>query len=490
MNSLADGTVAPSAEHFLEVLFAARIIAPDRGESLLEQFRSVGLGRDRAALANFLVQAGHLTTFQAEKALDGQAARLALGPYVLLDLVGNGSFGQVFRALHLGRRGRFAVKQLPLRSMWNVIQAKKQLAAFRDLPADTAVVPFVDIDTAGDSHYLVWPFVEGETFEAMVRRTGPLHPDYVVKWMTEVLHGLAICHKAGIVHGLLKPGNLLMANDRKAKILDLGIGAILAENISDDESMMDTISTSNTALSTIDCAAPETLANPTVRTPAGDVYSLGCVLHYLLCGRYPFPDGNVVDKMIAHQMQEPPPPHEVNAAVPESLSRIVLTLLRKDPATRPHDLNALIADLQEAAPRSTRLSADDLPADSAFPSDRDLHPKSDQPSLVLPGETLDAIDFNMAQTPKTENQPAHGLRGRAPGPHESVARGGARTSVDSDRLAEIAGGAAAANRAADAGERSRRKNRRAHDEADPSQARAAGRIAANRDPVGGNRKPG
>jgi len=425
MNSLADGTVAPAAEQFLEDLIAARVIAADRAESLSTEFRGNSIGDDRASMAAFLVQGNHLTPFQAEKALAGQASRLGLGPYVLLDLVGNGSFGQVFRASSPGKRGRFALKLLPLRSMWNVIQAKRQLSAFRDLPYDSAVVPFLDIDTAGNSHYLVWPFVEGETFDSLVRRGGPLHPDIAVRWMTEVLGGLAICHKAGIVHGLLKPANLMVAADRKAKILDLGIGAILAENISEDESMMDTISTSNTAMSTIDCAAPETLANPTVRTSAGDVYSLGCVLYYLLCGRYPFPDGNIVDKMIAHQMQEPASPCRMNSDVPAALGDIVLNLLQKDPAQRPHDLTALTLELQAAAPNSLKLSVLDSLSVSKLSQkqvsgrlDWEKHPKSEQPSSHV-GETLDSIDFNIAQTPKTDN--ASGRRGRAAGPPDSSA---------------------------------------------------------------------
>ena len=71
------------------------------------------------------------------------------------------------------------------------------------------------------------------------------------------------------------------------------------------------MSTANTLTSGLDCASPESIMEPTNRTPAGDQYSLGCVLYYCLTGRYPFPDGTAVEKMMAHQFKQPTPIREV-----------------------------------------------------------------------------------------------------------------------------------------------------------------------------------
>jgi len=365
MTAPPDPATASDARWLLQELATAKILAAESCDAVLADFLRAGTGGDAPALADFLAQGGLVSAFQAETALAGKAASLLLGPYLLVEPVGSGSLGAVYRATHTETRRRFAVKLLPLRSVWNVRQAKRQVAALGALPPTPALVPIVDIGTAGGSHYLVWPFAEGESLESLVRRAGPLAPAHAARFVAEALAGLAGCHAAGFAHGLIKPSNLQLGPDRKARLLDLGLGAILADNMADDESLMDTISTANVAMSMIDCTPPETLADPTARTPAGDLYSLGCTLYFLLTGTYPFPDGNAVDKMIAHQAQEPLPAAARNPRVPEGLSHLVEHLLRKSPAERPADLAVLVAALYEAVPEAATAAAADLPAPRA-----------------------------------------------------------------------------------------------------------------------------
>jgi len=389
----------------LEELTAARVLDPQTSSSLLAQFKAAGWPKpDAVGLADFLVQAGLLTRYQADQALAGESSKLILGPYLLLEPVGSGSLGTVFRALHRGNNNRFAIKLLPIRSLWNVLQAKRQVEVFAELPPHPAVVPFVDIDTASGSHYLVWPFVEGETFEQLVRRAGPLPPSHTVKFLAEVAEGLHLCHAHQIVHGLLKPSNLMLGPDRKPRILDLGVGAILSENIADDESMLDTISTANATLSSLDCCAPETVANPTVRTVPADIYALGCVLYYMLAGVYPFPDGNTVDKIIAHQTQTPVPVRTRSPRVPEALAEVVAQMLEKQPADRPATMADVRTLLLEAMPDASRSSSE-LPAPplqmTAAPSPATawVNP-SHIPQAVSDG-TDDSISFNVPDLQET-----------------------------------------------------------------------------------------
>lgn len=354
-------SVSPQADPgwLLDELTTARVLDADKSSSLLGEFRTAGWpNADADGLADFLVQAGLLTRHQADRALVGDAAKLVLGPYLLLEPVGSGSLGTVYRALHRGNNHRYAVKLLPLRSMWNVLQAKRQVQVFAELPAHPTVVPFVDIDTAGGSHYLVWPFVEGESFERLVRRAGTLPPTHTVKFLAELADGLHVCHTHQIIHGLLKPSNFLLGPDRKPRILDLGVGAILTDNIADDESLLDTISTANATLNSLDCCAPETLADPTVRTVAGDIYAFGCVMYYMLTGVYPFPDGNTVDKIIAHQTQQAMPVRTRNSRIPEPLADVVPRLLEKNPADRPASMAAVRDMLLEALPEASRSSSE------------------------------------------------------------------------------------------------------------------------------------
>lgn len=367
----------------LRELTTAHLLTEEQAPTILSEFQSAGAGEGGGAFADFLVGAGLLTPFQAERARLGDAAKLALGPYLLLEPVGSGSLGIVYRAIRRDTRKRFAVKVLPLRSLWNVLQAKKQVAEFAALPAHPAVVPFVDIDTANGSHYLVWPFVEGETFDALVRRTGPLNPAKAADYLADVADALALCHTHNLAHGLLKPSNLMLGPDRRPRILDLGMGAILAENLADHESLLDTISTANTTRGSLECSAPETLTDPSIRTPTADAYAFGCILYYVLTGVYPFPDVSAVDQIIAHQTQEPVPAQIRNPEIPESLARLVVQLMKKAPAERPQNLE-LVRD-------TLRAAADVAPITSL----RALDPAT--PKTVLPTRdaSAESVSFNI-----------------------------------------------------------------------------------------------
>src|SRR5207247_5541173 len=133
-------------------------------------------------------------------------------------------------------------------------------------------------------------------------------PTQAAYYLLQIAEGLNQCHQNQLVHGLMKPSNVMIGPDQKVRILDFGIGSLLAE--SEGESLVDTMSTANSLTSGLDCNSPESIMEPTERTPAGDQYSLGCVLYYCLTGRYPFPDGSAVEKMMAHQTQQPTPIRE------------------------------------------------------------------------------------------------------------------------------------------------------------------------------------
>src|SRR5205807_1112052 len=161
-----------------------------------------------------------------------------------------------------------------------------------------AVVPFVDVGTSGGMHYLAWPLVEGETLDKIVAREGKLRPEQAALYALQAAEGLELTHAQNLFHGLLKPSNLLISPEGQVRILDFGIGCLLAET--EGESLVDTMSTANSVTSGLDCASPESIMDPTNLTPAGDQYSLGCVLYYCLTAQSPFPDGSSAETMIAH----------------------------------------------------------------------------------------------------------------------------------------------------------------------------------------------
>src|SRR5260370_28379882 len=132
-----------------------------------------------------------------------------------------------------------------------------------------------------------------------------LSPDIAALYALQTAQGLHACHQQNLIHGLLKPSNILIGTDQQVRILDCGIGLLLAN--SEGESLVDTMSTANSLTSGLDCASPECIIDPSQRTPAGDQYSLGCVLYFCLTGQYPFPEGTAVEKMMAPKTKQPPP---------------------------------------------------------------------------------------------------------------------------------------------------------------------------------------
>lgn len=326
----------------------------DRGqlEQVVGDFLKKHPRSEPQSLGDFLVKQNILTKFQAERILGGKSQGLVLGPYTLLDSIGSGSMGTVYKAVSKNDAQNYAVKVLPRRSMWNVRLARRQVRAFASFN-HPSVVPFVDVGTAGGLHYLAWPMVEGETLEKEVGRDGKMPSPVAGLVALQLAQGLASAQQNGLFHGLIKPSNILIGPDNVARLLDFGIGSLLVEN--EGESLVDTMSTANTLTSGLDCASPESIMEPTNRTPAGDQYSLGCVLYFCLTGQYPFPEGSAVEKMMAHQTKEPKAIKEINPEVPQGLIDIVSRLMAKDPAARYAVMDEVAEALQPFAAEPPRV---------------------------------------------------------------------------------------------------------------------------------------
>lgn len=305
----------------------------DRGQldQIVGEFLEKNPQAEPPALAEFLVNQNILTRFQADRLLQGKTQGFVLGPFTLMDVLGSGSMGTVYKAHSKNDQQWYAVKVLPRRSMWNVRIARRKVRAFEQCK-HPAVVPFVDVGTSGGMHYLAWPLVEGETLQALVSREGKVQAGHAAYYALQTAEGLHVAHQQGLFHGLLKPSNLMVGPDQQVHILDFGIGSLLAET--EGESLVDTMSTASSLASGLDCASPESIMDPTNLNPIGDQYSLGCVLYYCLAGQFPFPGGTTAEKMMAHQFKQPRSIRELVPDLPDELVAIVERLMQKAPEAR------------------------------------------------------------------------------------------------------------------------------------------------------------
>jgi len=335
----------PDAAGLAEELSRHRILAPDRLETLLAEFTDSGASE----FAQFLIARGELTPFQVERILLGAGKSLTLGPYRLLEPHHIGSFGPIFRGTRAGRP--FAIRALPLRSLWQAKQAKQLVHSLAAMPPHSALIPLTDADSANGSHYLVWPLVEGDLLSERVESGGPLPPMEATQLLARLAAGLAALHARQAVHGLFTPHSVLLAPDGSPRLLEVGAGMLLARNLAADGSLFDTMSTAIAVAGAFDYAAPEWIANPANPTPAGDQYSLGAVGYFALTG-------------------SPPPASEPIAAesLPPDLFDVLSRLLRIDPDSRFSGMDEVREVLAKMAGVATPPPAVDLkPAAEARP---------------------------------------------------------------------------------------------------------------------------
>ncbi len=393
-----------ACEWFVWDLRRSNLIERAQLDQVIGEFLGKNPGAEPPALAEYLKSQNILTEFQAERLLQGKTQGFVLGPFTLLDALGSGSMGTVYKAQSKTDNNFYAVKVLPRRSMWNVRIARRKVRLFEQCQ-HPAVVPFVDVGTAGGMHYLAWPLVEGETLDKIVAQKGKLTAEQTVQYALQTAEGLELCHRQSLFHGLLKPSNLMIGADSQVRILDFGIGCLLAET--EGESLVDTMSTANSVNSGLDCSSPESIMDPTNLTPIGDQYSLGCVMYYCLTGQYPFPDGTAVEKMMAHQHKQPKPIKALAPETPDGLIAVVERLMSKAPASRYAGCTEIIEALRPFAPATSAVR--NRPT-MAIPRLK-LPAAAVQPAALAPKETA----------PRLAPRPAAPLPPRAPSAHSAAA---------------------------------------------------------------------
>ena len=389
-----------ACEWFVWDLRRSNLIDRGRLDQIIGEFMQKNPRAEPPALAEYLVGQGILTPFQSERLLAGKTQGFVLGPFTLMDALGTGSMGTVYKAQNKTDNQWYAVKVLPRRSMWNVRIARRKVRSFEQA-RHPSVVPFVDVGTAGGMHYLAWPYVEGETLDKIAQRQGALPPAQAAGYALQIAEGLEVCHAQALIHGLLKPSNLMVSPEGQVYILDFGIGCLLAET--EGESLVDTMSTANAVTSGLDCASPESIMEPNNLTPAGDQYSLGCVLYFLLTGQYPFPEGSAAEKMMAHQFKQPTPVADLNAEVPADLIAIIERLMQKTPDARYSGSGELVEALRalpflEGSAGRPKSAAHARPGAAASPA-RSVAPSANTPKPPAMGSLPTRSSLRAAGSP-------------------------------------------------------------------------------------------
>ncbi len=329
-------------ETVVNQLSASGVVAPGKLERFLPPHASPG---DAQALLDSLVKQKHLTPYQAGRVQAGEAHRLILGGYTLLDTLGAGGMGQVFKAEHRRMKRLVAIKMLPAGLMKDpaaVARFEREVEAAARLEHPNIVAAY-DADEADGVHFLVMQFVEGSDLSVLVKQQGPLPVAKAVNYILQAARGLQFAHHKGIVHRDIKPGNLLLGKDGVVRILDMGLARIHADN---DSNTQAELTDSGAVMGTVEYMAPDQALDVRRADARADIYSLGCTLYYLIAGKPMYAGQSLMAKLLAHREQPAPSLADEQSGVPQPLDAVFQKMVAKQVADRYQSMTEVIEALE------------------------------------------------------------------------------------------------------------------------------------------------
>jgi serine/threonine-protein kinase len=345
--------VLTSVEFLVDALREVNLLRKDQFDRLVNELAPKF--EETTDLAKHIVKLGWITLYQAKKLLGGHFEDLIVGNYVVLDKLGEGGMGKVYKAKQLRLNRLVALKVIRPNLIANETALKRfhrEAKAAAQL-AHPNIVRLFDADQVGDRHFLAMEYVEGADLACLIKDAGPLPIEMACSFIRQAAAGLEHAHDLGMVHRDIKPSNLLVTAPRKdrktgpagaIKILDMGLARVGGAD--ETESAETALTKDGTVIGTPDYMSPEQAKNSSTVDGRSDLYSLGCTFYFLLTGQPPFPTGTTLEKLLQHQMDAPKHVQLVRHDIPEEVAAIVHTLLAKRPEDRFQNGAAVAAALE------------------------------------------------------------------------------------------------------------------------------------------------
>ncbi len=247
----------PGVKKFVRTLVASRLMT----QAEIDEFRS-GLPDDEKPktaedLAKALYRHRKLTRFQTQAVFQGKTKGMVVGNYVVLDKIGQGGMGHVYKAQHKRMKREVALKLLPS----HISRQERMVERFhREVVAaarlnHTNIVTAYDADEADGVHFLVMELVEGIDLSQLVRNKGTVSVAKAIDYITQAAAGLQYAHDQGVVHRDIKPANLLLDKSGTVKILDMGLARF--EREMHESTAAKSLTQSGQVMGTLDYMAPE-----------------------------------------------------------------------------------------------------------------------------------------------------------------------------------------------------------------------------------------
>ncbi len=274
-----------------------------------------------------------------------------MGSYQLVELLGHGGMGEVWRARHrlLARDAAIKLVRPEVLGAGSQAETRTILRRFeREAQATAALnsphtINLFDFGMTGEgTFYYVMELLAGRDLESLIREFGPLPAGRVIYLLRQACHSLADAHARGFVHRDIKPANIYVCRMGLeydfVKVLDFGL-----VKVRDPREAGQTLLTADHGTTgTPAYMAPEIILGETDVDRRADVYALGCVAYYMLTGQLVFEADTPMKMLVQHVQNQPVPPSQrTELKIPRELDQLVMSCLEKDPKNRPHDAGEL-----------------------------------------------------------------------------------------------------------------------------------------------------
>jgi serine/threonine protein kinase len=262
------------------------------------------------------------------------------GRYQIIEELGKGGMGRVYKALDTEIKEKIALKLLKpeIGIDEEVIERfRNELKLARKI-SQKNVCRMYDLNRDEGVYYITMEYIAGEDLKRLIRKVGQMSAGKTISIAKQVCEGLAEAHSLGIVHRDLKPQNIMVDEDGNAKIMDFGIARSISAKGITREGVM---------IGTPEYMSPEQVDGKEV-DQRSDVYSLGVILYEMLTGRVPFEGETALSTALKHKAEEPENPKDFNPQIPESLSRLILKCLEKKPERRYDSVQSIARELDTA----------------------------------------------------------------------------------------------------------------------------------------------
>jgi len=383
--------MAVTLEQFVEHLTRSGLLTAEEVASFQESLPPERRPKDVQGLARELVQAKRLTRYQAAALYRGKTRGLVLGEYVILEKIGSGGMGKVYKAEHRRMRRLVAIKILPP----SAVDSPDAVRRFNREVQAAAQLSHPNIVTAYDAgehegvYFLAMEFVDGRDLGKVVKHHGPLSVAWAVDYVLQAARGLEYAHSQGIIHRDVKPGNLLLDTRGTVKILDMGLARLGRQGLGEHEPRAASqLTETDRVMGTIDYMSPEQAEDTHNADRRSDVYSLGCTLYRLLTGEPPYTGTTPMKKLLAHREAPIPSLCEARADVPSPLDAVFQRMVAKRPEDRYQSMGEVIVALSAFTSPGESSSTD--AALSSFLKHLDHGDPAVKPPPVVGDDTLEA----------------------------------------------------------------------------------------------------